>query len=143
MIKCIPIEGSPGFSSNGGDVSLVQDEGSATVTTPNVIVRCHSVLASRFGYPNDEALPGDPLYDVGLEYYGVVEVLESPWLLELNRRNRIVFPESSDSQARHFYMAFHDSSFEVLCDKITFHPNPGYDFSFPLVPIHLGTRVRG
>jgi len=38
---------------------------------------CHRklprVLITRFGYSNDEALAGDPLYSVGLKFYDVVE----------------------------------------------------------------------
>ncbi len=97
-----------------------QSEGHASVTTPNVIVQCHGVLITRFGYPNDEALAGDPLYATGLKFYEVVEVLESPWLRDINARNRTRFPNFKDYDHKHYFMAFHDSSFEVLCRSITF-----------------------
>ena len=100
---------------------MSQDEWEATVSTPNVVVRCHGVLASRFGYPNDEALAGDPLYAAGLKFYDVVEVLDSPWLRDINTRNRTQFPKFTDFEGKHYFMAFHDSSFEVLCASITFH----------------------
>ena len=75
MSKCISVEGSPGFQCNGGDVTVAQSEGSADITTPNVIVHCHGVLIARFGYPNDEALAADSLYAAGLKFYDVVEPL--------------------------------------------------------------------
>jgi hypothetical protein len=122
MTKCIRVEGSPGFQCNGGDVAVVQSEGSADITTPNVIVHCHGVLIARFGYPNDEALAADPLYTAGLELYDVVEVIDSPWLREINDRNRTKFPQFSGYDHKHYFMAFHDSSFEVLCRSVTFEP---------------------
>ena len=122
MTKCVPVEGSPGFQSHGGDVNVIQGEGRATVETPNVVVQCHGVLISRFGYPNDEALSADPLYASGLKFYDVVEVINSPWLREINERNRISFPQFKGYAHKHYFMAFHDSSFEVLCDSITFRP---------------------
>jgi hypothetical protein len=121
MPHCIPVEGSPGFRSNGGDVTVSQDEDMATVSTPGVVVRCHGVICTRFGYPNDEALPGDPLYPTGLKYYDVVQVIDSPWLRKINEHNATRFPNCPDFESNHYYMAFHDSSFEVLCDEITFH----------------------
>src|SRR5262245_59739095 len=120
MTKCIPVVDSPGFRCNGGDIQVSQDEHTATVHTPNVTVTCHRVLASRFGYPNDEALGGDALYASGLKLYDVVEVLDSPWLQEINRRNKVCFPKFQGFTGRHFYMSFHDSSFEVICDSISF-----------------------
>jgi hypothetical protein len=122
MPKCVPVEGSPGFRCNGGDVTVVQSEGSADITTPNVIVHCHDVLAARFGYPNDEALAADPLYSAGLKFYDIVEVIDSPWLRELNDRNRAKFPQFKGYDHKHYFMAFHDSSFEVLCQSVTFEP---------------------
>ena len=99
---------------------MSQSEGHASITTPNVIVQCHGVLITRFGYPNDEALAGDPLYSTGLKFYDVVEVFDSPWLRDINARNRTRFPNFKGYDHKHYFMAFHDSSFEVLCRSITF-----------------------
>ena len=122
MTKCVPVEGSPGFQCNGGDVTVTQTEGTATITTPNVVVRCDGVLVTRFGYPNDEALAGDPVYSAGLKFYDVVEVLDSPWLIDINARNKTQFPNFGGYDHKHYFMAFHDSSFEVLCRNIAFDP---------------------
>lgn len=35
------------------------------------VLRFQSCLQTRFGYPNDEALPGHPLHDAGLRYYAL------------------------------------------------------------------------
>ena len=35
---------------------------------------------TKFGYPNDEALPGHPLYEKGLSAYGIYEVFNSSWV---------------------------------------------------------------
>jgi hypothetical protein len=45
-----------------------------------------------FGYPNDEAQPGHPLYPAGGWSYGFYEVLGSDWAARLWTQNRVVFP---------------------------------------------------
>jgi len=81
------------------------------------VVRVPSCLAFKFGYPNDEALPGHPLYARGFVGTAVYEVLESSWVAELARQNRVPFPNSDVAKwaVRHFLFSFHDSSLEVLC----------------------------
>ena len=77
--------------------------------------RCH---ITRFGYPNDEALSGHPLYASGLQAYGVFEVHGSSWPAELEAQNRRVFPKSHAFEYRHFIFTFHDSTFECLADSV-------------------------
>lgn len=122
MIKCIAVEDTLEFGGAYMGVKVVQDERTAEVTAGDVLIVCSDVLVSRFGYPNDEALPGDPLYDCGLqlEYGRCFEFLDSPWLEEIKRRNKIPFSDSEINDFRHFYMPFRDSSFEVLCRAIEF-----------------------
>lgn len=81
------------------------------------VVRVSSFLALRFGYPNDEARPGHPLYARGFVGTAVYEVLESSWTAELARQNRVRFPDSDVTTwgARHFLFAFHETTLEVLC----------------------------
>ncbi|MDB5306349.1 MAG: hypothetical protein JWO38_551 [Gemmataceae bacterium] len=81
------------------------------------VVRVASCLAFKFGYPNDEALPGHPLYGRGLVGTAVYEVLESSWVAELARQNRVRFPDTDMTRwgVRHFLFSFHDSTLEVLC----------------------------
>jgi hypothetical protein len=84
--------------------------------TGRAVVKVEPCLAFRFGYPNDEALPGHPLYDRGFEGVAVYEVLQSSWVAELARQNRVRFPDSDLTTwgARHFLFSFHDSTLEVL-----------------------------
>ena len=84
------------------------------------VVRVEPCLAFKFGHPNDEALPGHPLYERGFEGVAVYEVLESSWIAELARQNRVRFP-ASDLAAwgvRHFLFSFHESTLEVLANGL-------------------------
>jgi hypothetical protein len=71
-------------------------------------------LASRFGYPNDEALGGHPLYRAGLRWYSAYEVIDSSWLAEVNRQNSVSFPTGKGISRRHFIATFKESTFECL-----------------------------
>lgn len=79
------------------------------------IVRC---TVTKFGYPNDEALPGHPLYSRGLTYYGAFEVLRSSWIHQMTSQNRVCFPKTEDWTDRHFIFTFHDSTFECVADSL-------------------------
>ena len=83
------------------------------------IIRFRYIRASRFGLPNDEALGGHPLYERGLDYYAIGEVLNSTWAAEAERQNRVCFPDCPRWDTRHFVFTFHDSSFECLADDLT------------------------
>jgi hypothetical protein len=78
------------------------------------IVTFRSCLISRFGYPNDEALAGHPLFKSGLGFYGVYEVTNSSWDRELRLQNRVAFPTFDMPKRRHFILTFHDSMFECI-----------------------------
>jgi len=84
----------------------------------HVVLVFAGCMATQFGYPNDEALPGHPLASKGLGYYDIFEVLNSSWLARLTEQNRKVFPNAAAStrQPRHFVVTFHDSTFECLAD---------------------------
>jgi hypothetical protein len=84
------------------------------------VVKVKPCLAFKFGHPNDEALPGHPLYGRGFEGVAVYEVLESSWIAELARQNRVAFPNSDLSAwgVRHFLFSFHESTLEVLGDGL-------------------------
>ena len=80
------------------------------------IVKVGSCLATKFGYPNDEAYHGHPLYTRGFSGTAVYEVHNSQWIGEIAEQNRVRFPDS-DAKAwgyRHFIFPFHDSSLEIL-----------------------------
>ena len=71
-----------------------------------------------FGYPNDEALPGHPLYGRGLAAYDIFDVLNSHWVRRMTEQNRVAFPDTKDSESRHLVFSFHDSTFECICKGI-------------------------
>ena len=74
----------------------------------------------KFGYPNDEALPGHPLYSKGLSYYGLFEVLDSSWIKTLAEQNLVSFPNPGPSRPsrRHFVVTFHDSTLECIAERM-------------------------
>jgi hypothetical protein len=74
----------------------------------------------KFGYPNDEALPGHPLYSRGLRNYGIFEVLNSTWRKMLADQNVVSFPNPKPSarSSRHFVVTFHDSTLECIAESI-------------------------
>ena len=82
------------------------------------IIELERCAITKFGYPNDEALGGHPLYKRGLEAYGVFEVLRSSWIQQMTDQNRVNFPQTSDSTRRHFIFTFHDSTFECVADTL-------------------------
>jgi hypothetical protein len=82
------------------------------------IIELQRCKVTKFGYPNDEALGGHPLYKHGLAAYGVFEVLSSSWIQQMTEQNRVCFPRTSDSKMRHFIFTFHDSTFECVADGL-------------------------
>jgi hypothetical protein len=78
------------------------------------VIEFSDPLLTRFGYPNDEALRGHPLYAAGLNRYGGFEILESSLKIEIEQQNRIAFPAWPGWDVRHFAFVFHDSMFECL-----------------------------
>lgn len=75
---------------------------------------------AKFGYPNDEALPGHRLYKKGLLPYGCYEVVNSEWIEEILRANKVMFPQvkAFKPDARHFIFSFHDSTFECVANDV-------------------------
>ena len=88
-----------------------------------------SAEVHRFGYPNDEALDGHPLFALGLEFYAAAEVINSKWPSELERQNRVHPGHSPDyfASLRHLVFTFHDSTFECLCRRFDWSTFEGSD----------------
>jgi hypothetical protein len=90
-------------------------------TTPGkwcALVRFQMPQSHMFGSPNDEASPGHPLAQRGLEPYSVAEVKNSSWIRALKHMNSAHprhRPDASQSM-RHFIFAFHDNTFECVAD---------------------------
>jgi hypothetical protein len=68
--------------------------------------------------PNDEAQPGHPLYPAGGWAYGFYEVLGSDWAARLWAQNRVVFPDWTPPDKRHFLVACQEDLVEVLADDV-------------------------
>jgi hypothetical protein len=86
------------------------------------VVRFCDVLQHTFGYPNDEALQGHPLYAFGLEFYCFNEIHSSPTVRELASRNESLFPGSAKHYLKynHWVVTFHDETLEVIAKSIAF-----------------------
>lgn len=86
------------------------------------VVRFDGVLQHTFGYPNDEALGGHPIYPAGLAFYAFNQILGSPYLGELGARNAKTFPgtEAHFADLKHWIVTFHDETLEVVGDSVLF-----------------------
>ena len=72
---------------------------------------------SIYGYPNDEAQAGHPMYNDWA--YGVYEVIGSGWAERLERQNRINFPDVRWTvKKRHFIVTFHELMGEFLASDV-------------------------
>lgn len=87
------------------------------VRAGTAVVEFKHCTITQFGYPNDEAWAGIPRTQ-GL-VYGFYEVLNSEWKTKLTSLNRFAFPNTVESEDRHFLVLFHDSSFECIADDFT------------------------
>jgi hypothetical protein len=72
-----------------------------------------------FGLPNDEAFNGHPLASRGLHPYGAFRIEDSSWIRKLERMNSIHPYHRADPfwKKQHVVFAFHDSTFECVCDR--------------------------
>lgn len=102
-----------GFYARGEDAEQT-DSDAVTVAE---LVGCTSV---KFGFPNDEVLHGHRLYDAGLGYYGLHEVDNSAWLIELRAIEAVHehAPEVPFENARHYVLTFHDSTLEAIAHDV-------------------------
>ena len=91
------------------EVSRFEDE-TATVS--------FDMLSFKFGYPNDEAMFGHPLYERGLRSYGAWEVLDSSWTRRLERMNRAhdMHNPAIFHSYHHFILTFHDTMLECIAN---------------------------
>lgn len=74
----------------------------------------------KFGYPNDEAMGTHPLAKFGLGFYGLFQVLDSPWTKEICEGNRI-HPRHEDKMyddVKHYIARFKDVTLDILCNKM-------------------------
>ena len=103
----------------GWDGHSVRVVGPMDAGEPIAIVRFALCYAHVLGPPNDEAFEGHPLASRGLSPYGAYEVENSSWIRRLERMNSVHpyhHPEKFWKR-RHIVFAFHDSTFECVCDR--------------------------
>jgi len=84
-----------------------------------------------FGSPNDEALPGHPLYGRGLEYYSAHLVENSSWIALLERRNSVHLHHHRErflEDKKHYIFTFHDSTLECVVNEGKFWPTEIVEF---------------
>ena len=75
-------------------------------------------LIHKYGYPNDEV--SHPLSKYGLGFYGLFEVTNSPWIIELRNINRqhSRHTDSMFDNYKHYIAKFKDVTVEVISTKI-------------------------
>ncbi|MEM7358924.1 MAG: hypothetical protein AAF431_07500 [Pseudomonadota bacterium] len=90
--------------------------------TEHAVIYFDGVLQHTFGYPNDEALGGHPLYKFGLNFYAINLVHNSPVLDNLGSLNAKTFPGSEKHflSFNHWIVSFHDETLEVIGRSIEF-----------------------
>ena len=85
------------------------------------VLRFSSPLAVLHGVPNDEALNRHPLWNRGLGFYGVYRIENSTWKAQMQDRRRaersLTAPVWTD--ATHYVVTMHDSTFECLATGMT------------------------
>jgi len=90
-----------------------QNESVAVITFPLVSI-------FQFGAPNDEALGGHPLTKLGLKFYSVHKVENSPWVQELEKRNS-VHPQHNRTRFMkdkvHYVFTFQDSTLDLVANE--------------------------
>lgn len=91
----------------------------STSDEPIALVRFNGSMAHMFGPPNDEAFTGHPLASRGLHPYGAFRIEESSWIRKLERMNSVHEHHRPDRFwfLQHLVFAFHDSTFECICQK--------------------------
>jgi hypothetical protein len=108
---------SPSVRSDGHELLCAYFIDSTVVPVRSaVILKFEGVLQYRFGYPNDEALQGHPLYPFGLEHYGFFTVENSPLISEIEKQNEC-HPQHRSGiyrKFRHWVLTFHDEMLEVI-----------------------------
>ena len=95
-----------------------QDEGSTPLSVG--AIEFAGCVALTSGFPNDEVLRGHRLWNRGLEFYKVHEVIDSSWLAEMQAIEHH-HDQSADlpfKGVRHYVLTFHDSTIEALATAL-------------------------
>jgi hypothetical protein len=121
-----------------GVLTRLKRSAAPTVGAPSpqaarIELRFEDCLATRFGYPDEAALSGHPLFERGLGPDGLFEVHGSSWLASLveqsreqsraagngTRRSRAEVGQSwPPFPVHHFVATFNGATFECLCASV-------------------------
>lgn len=118
-----PRESDPRLFADAFTIMVIY-EVAETAPAPNeevyAVLRFQTCRIVKFGYPNDEALPGHPLYPKGLRCYGLFEVLDSSWSKSLDEQDPVSssHPNQSRDSWRHFIGTFNDSTLECIAQSM-------------------------
>src|SRR5262245_60100686 len=106
------IEGEP-YEWDG---RVLNDADLATFIEHAALVEFERYWSYTFGWPNDEAINGHPLYGRGLRPYGAFEVKDSSWVRQLERMNSVHHRHNPERFAalHHYIFTFHDSMLECV-----------------------------
>ena len=79
-------------------------------------IRFERLMSSLFGAPNDETFNGHPLHGSGFQPYCAMRVVNSTWIAELERMNRVhrYHEPAAYTVLEHFIFPFHDTTFECV-----------------------------
>lgn len=90
-----------------------------TTAEPLALVEFQSCVSAKLGTPNDEVFEGHPLDGRGLDAYTAQLVVNSPWLAELERINRVHVGYRSERwrSLKHYVFWFHDTTFECVAES--------------------------
>jgi len=120
-IRNVPHAPAPDSVASGeaflsGSNALLRYAAAVAIGAGNVEASFSGVRAFYRGAPNDEALSGHRLWGQGLRPYSFQEVLNSDWIAELERRNRVHPRHSVDlfNSLRHFVVTFKDETVECV-----------------------------
>jgi hypothetical protein len=101
---------------DGSYTTMIENRSDTTYPLALVtFIRPHS---HRFGIVNDEAAPGHPLYNKGIEIYAAHIIENSFWIEELKQIHK-VHPYYSDKHwenYKHYLLFFHDDIFEIIAE---------------------------
>lgn len=112
--------GEPDYEWDGRKVNVRNENDNGIIT-----VKFDRFAQFKFGNPNDEAIEGHPLYDLGLEPYSIQKVIDSEWIKKLIKMNSI-HPYHKDEQFEkyeHFIFFFHDTCFEIVAEEYSVEKN--------------------
>jgi hypothetical protein len=94
----------------------------------SAIVSFENAWTHLLGSPGDETRHGHPLWQYGLKHYGAFRIENSPLIHELQRIDS-VHPHHKPEKFRlltHFFIAFHDSTFECVAKSFVITTSAAY-----------------